>query len=204
VDEFPDLDRGYYDQVQAELESNGFRFLDDVENVSLTRALPAFRTPVRILSGDRAGVIARIYQVRPLGRAGRDIRIIELMTELSDFSFICTTNGELFAEPTDVHGIRATRLAADASVQQLLDRHRQTLEEILAQNPSLHFIPCPTLDDVLKSARHAHAVRSVHRKRHGYVTQEDLKLIRGEPLTPLDRQIFEHIDQLEAGERALL
>jgi hypothetical protein len=55
---------------------------------------------------------------------------------------------------------------------------------------------------VLTSTRHAHAVRAVHRKRNGYVTLDDMKLIRGEPLTDLDRKIFEEINQLEATERS--
>jgi hypothetical protein len=202
ADEFLDLDHDFYDRTQQAFEGQGFSFIEDVENVTLSRALPAFRTFVRMMLGDNDAVVARIYQMRPSGRAGRDIRTIELTTELSDFTFVCTTNAQMFIDATETHGIRTDRFPADAAPAEILRRHRETVAGLLAKNPSVQVVSCPTLQDVLKSARHAHAVRAVHRKRNGYVTQEDLKLIRGEPLTELDRQIFEEINQLEAKERS--
>jgi hypothetical protein len=201
ADEF-DLDREFYDRTRQAFEAQGFHFLEDVENVTLSQALPAFRTFVRTMIGESNSVMARIYQMRPSGSAGRDIRTTELTTELSDFTFVCTTNAQLFLDATETRGILTNRCAADVSPAELLRRHRESVASVLAKNPGVTVATTPTLQDVLKSDRHAHAVRSVNRKRNGYVTEEDLKLVRGEPLTELDRQIFDEINKLEAKERS--
>ncbi len=200
-DEFLDLDRDFYDQMRQAFEGQGFHFLEDVENVTLSQALPAFHTFVRIMSGESDSIIARIHQMLPSGSAGRDIRTIELTTEFSDFTFVCTTNAQLFLDATETRGIQTNRCPANIPPPELLRRHREAVAEMLTRNPGVTVAKTPTLQDVLNSDRHAHAVRSVNRKRNGYVTEEDLKLIRGEPLTELDRQIFEEINQLEAKER---
>jgi hypothetical protein len=201
-DDFADLDRAFYDSAQRELESLGFRLLDDVENVTLSRNLPAMRTFARTMTGDDDTVVARIYQLLPTGRGGRDIRTIELTTELSDFTFLVTTNAEINLDSGDIRGINITRLPASTSASQLVQHHRGTLASLRAKTASLQPVRCSTMDAIFGSTRRSHAVRAVHRKRNGYVTLDDMKLIRGEPLTELDQRIFEEINQLEADERA--
>ncbi|HEX8524094.1 MAG TPA: hypothetical protein VF669_17705 [Tepidisphaeraceae bacterium] len=199
--DFSDLDKTFYDHTQRALEAHGFRFLDDVENTTISQALPAFRTFIRTMIGDDDATAARILQMRPSGSAGADHRIIELTTEFSDFTFLITTTGALPLDSATVDGITRHMLPPDTAPDQLLTRHREHLSAALAKNPSLTVVRCLTLDDVLKSSRHAHAVRAVHRKRTGYVTEDDLKRIRGEPLTDLDRKIFDEINALEAADR---
>ena len=201
TEEFIDLDRGYYEQIQKFFESEKFRYLEDVENVTLSRAYPALRTFERTMIGDNDGVIVRISQILPLGRVGRDIRNIELTSEFSDFTFLVTTNAEILLD-TDTGGVKLNRLRLNTGPAELLSTHRASLIELQAKKPGVTVVKCPTLDAVLKSARRQHAVHSVHRKRNGYVTESDMKLIRGEPLTDLDRKIFEEINQLEAQERS--
>jgi len=202
LDDFPDLDRSFYEGAQSALESQDFAFIEDVENTTLSRALPALRTFVRTMVGDGDTIVARIFQLLPSGRAGRDIRTIELTTEFTDFTFLVTTNAALALDAPDIRGITIARFSPETSAVDLLGKHRAALAALRAKNPSLQPVRCSTLDAVLTSTRHAHAVRAVHRKRNGYVTLDDMKLIRGEPLTDLDREIFEGINQLEASDRA--
>jgi hypothetical protein len=198
-DDFPDVDRVFYDSTQRELETLGFRFLDDVENVTLSRNMPALRTFSRTMTGDDDTIVARIYQLLPTGRGGRDIRAIELTTEFTDFTFMVTTNAEIQLDASNIRGIIITRLPPSTSASQLVQHHRSAVAAARSKTSSA--VRCSTMDAIFNSIRRAHAVRAVHRKRNGYVTLDDLKLIRGEPLTELDQQIFEEINQLEADER---
>src|SRR6266542_4085842 len=104
-DEFPDLDIGFYASAQTALESQGFRLLDDVENMTLSQALPALRTFTRTMAGDNDRTVARISQIRPSGRFGREIASLEFCTEFNDFSFLCTTNAEVSLDAVDTRGI---------------------------------------------------------------------------------------------------
>jgi hypothetical protein len=62
--DFDRLDRGYYDDNRAWLEAQGFVHLADVENLTLSRAMPNLRTFLRVMAGDGGAVTAAVYQVR--------------------------------------------------------------------------------------------------------------------------------------------
>jgi hypothetical protein len=62
--EFDRLDLGYYDDTRAWLEAQGFVHLADVENLTLSRAMPNLRTFLRVMAGDGGAVTAAVYQVR--------------------------------------------------------------------------------------------------------------------------------------------
>jgi hypothetical protein len=62
--EFDRLDARYYDDTRAWLEAQGFEHLGDVENLTLSAAMPNLRTFLRVMAGDGGAVTAAVYQVR--------------------------------------------------------------------------------------------------------------------------------------------
>jgi len=62
--DFDRLDLGYYDDTRAWLEAQGFTWLADVENVTLSGAMPNLRTFLRVMAGEGGAVTAAVYQVR--------------------------------------------------------------------------------------------------------------------------------------------
>jgi hypothetical protein len=62
--EFDRLDGRYYDDTRDWLAAQGFVYLADVENVTLSRAMPSLRTFLRVMAGDGGETTAAVYQVR--------------------------------------------------------------------------------------------------------------------------------------------
>ena len=148
--EFP-LDQEFYDQTQAALESLGFRLLGDRENLTLTRAFPKLRTFVRaMVSGD--GTISSFHyhlqSVTP--KRTLNIQTIELGSELSDGTFLTTTNSLQSAPGTTTPGVDCKRHAAATSPDELLRDHRERLDTALAARPSLAVTRTASREDDLQ------------------------------------------------------
>lgn len=134
---FRDLDHRFYDATRVELEALGFRFLADIEDLTLSRQFPSMRTFIRSLTGDQGTISAAIYQLkfrgfyRILQLAGLLARrpfFVDFETEFSDGTFLATSNTAETDLNSAVPEIHRYRLAQAAPVAQLLAVHREQLE----------------------------------------------------------------------------
>jgi len=92
--QFPWLSSTFYDETQRDLESEGFRFLANVEDATLSETHPDKRTYVRLFTLPDGSVRAAAWEVvlgGPQGRPGTTIRTVELLTELTDGGCVSTT-----------------------------------------------------------------------------------------------------------------
>src|ERR1700760_2343908 len=64
---FPEADIAVYDRVRQELESRAYRWLADVENLTLSRIYPANRTFVRLFVDGGGMIRASAYHLHPRG-----------------------------------------------------------------------------------------------------------------------------------------
>jgi mRNA-degrading endonuclease toxin of MazEF toxin-antitoxin module len=126
--DFPNLDREFYDETQAALESLGFRWLGDRENLTLTKAFPKLRTFVRAMVSADGTISSYHYHIQAITPKGtRNIQTIELGSELSDGTFLTTSNSLQSAPGTTYPGIDSKRHAAATSPDELLCDHRERL-----------------------------------------------------------------------------
>jgi hypothetical protein len=139
AEEFTWLDLNYYDAKQAELESLGFKKIDDIESLHQSNAFPETRTFCRTLIDSGQAIVAEIEQMRfvePKSESEKlfDLRSVYLGSEFSDGSFLVTNNALGINPIQDVDGIVVVQLPPDTSVEKLLDAHEDKIESICESN----------------------------------------------------------------------
>ena len=174
--EFPHLDAAHYVTGRQELEADGFTWLADVEDVTVTAAggamLPA---AMRVLAGDDGAVVAAIYHARARG-AGASYRIADFETPLDDGTFLITSNAALagrLASPPEVH---AEFHADDTPVAALLARHRERMAEHASTHAGVAALPTSTLAEALQHQERLDAIKVRFRNaRPGLISAEELQ-----------------------------
>lgn len=175
--EFPGLDLAFYDAHRAWLEEQGFVFIGDRENVTLTRHFPHLRTFIRACVGDGGATLAGVYHVRPGGwmkpiaEAGAvpdEMKVLEFETELNNGTFITTGNTlDASTAGSNVPGITAHRYPKATPPGELLGAHRAAVRAALASSPALKATHCHTADEVIAFQHRMQAMKSAHRQLLG-------------------------------------
>jgi hypothetical protein len=186
--EFRGADFDYYARTQQVLERSGFDCLGDVEDVTTARQFPSMRAFLRVMSGDDGSVMAAIYHVRVsgfirmmqiIGVVPRQMKMLDLETELSDGSFIVTCNS-LGADTTGaVPRVARFQYARETPPAELLDLHRQQVQQALIRDRGLSPRPARTLDDVIAAQHRLQAIKNAHKQKIGYMDRHELANIAG-------------------------
>ena len=139
---YPRLDLRFYDALRDFLRAEGFEYAGDVENLTLTGQMPHMRTFIRAMSGDRGAVIAGFYHVvvrgwqapfQWIGLIPRRLQVLDLETELSDGTWVVTTN-TLNVDTTPLQeNLRVLRMPLRTSYPEVLQAHRDRLRDVLAE-----------------------------------------------------------------------
>lgn len=134
------LDLDFYDEVQNVLHAGGFEVEGDVENISLTRQMPRLRTFIRVMSGDQGSIIAGFYHLvlrrwqAPLQWIGvipRRLQTLDLETELSDGTWVVTSNTRDIDTTPLQGGVHMLRLPSRTPWPEVLRTHRERLGVVL-------------------------------------------------------------------------
>ena len=124
---FPDADLEFYDRARKELEARRYRWLADVEDLTLSRIYPANRTFMRVFV-DAGGMIRGCaYHLHPRGVVvsllqlvqlyPRHLRVLELVTEIQGtFLVTSNTNGVDRLEPPPEAKVERLPLASFSSL----------------------------------------------------------------------------------------
>jgi len=164
--DFPNLDHEFYDETQAALESLGFRWLGDRENLTLTKAFPKLRTFVRMLVSAEGTISSFLYHIQAMTPKGtHDIRAIELGSELSDGTFLVTSNTLQSGPAKTQPGIDSQRHPATTPPAELLRNHRERLRAALENRPGLTVTRILSRDDDLQFQWRMQAVQAGIRRR---------------------------------------
>ena len=65
--DFGYLDLKYYERTWEKLREEGFRFLGDIEDLTLSRVHPRLRSFIKCLVSGDGTIMAGIYHMKPLG-----------------------------------------------------------------------------------------------------------------------------------------
>ncbi len=197
--EFPHLDAGHYDAGQQALEAEGFAWLADVEDVTVTAAGGAMMpAAMRVMAGDEGAVIAAIYHARARC-AGASYRIADFETPLQDGTFLITSNAALagkLASPPEVH---AEFHADDTPVATLLARHRERLAEHARTHAGVGALPTSTLADALQHQERLDAIKVRFRSaRPGLISAEELQRLAPPGTESIAPKVAAQLVQLDA------
>ena len=199
--DFPELDHEFYERVRSCLEAQGFRFLGDRENVTLTRLAPDSRMFVRTMVSADGTIFGGVYHMKQ--RRARnypaEIRTIEFETEFSDGTFLTTNNS--LARTLPVPGIEAERLAVETPPDELLRIHRERLARVAASRPYLAATKVQTMEDGIAFQHRMQAVKARHKQSIGYTNVQSVEKALGRSLLLPERTFAAEIEKLSEDER---
>jgi hypothetical protein len=163
---FPEADLEYYDRARQELEREGFRWVGDLEDLSLTKLSPETRTFMRVFVDGGGMIRGAVYHVRPRGvvvllqaalRIPRELRVIELVSEIEG-GFLSTSNTHNVERLEIPPEVSAERLPPETSAAKLVARHSERVAEHVRRHPEKLPVVFDSLDDVLTSVARGNAV----------------------------------------------
>jgi hypothetical protein len=193
--EFPNIDLSFYERVRADLERRGFKFLGDIENMTLTKVFPHMRTLIREMVSDDGMIMASAYHAR---LPQRDVKSVDFITELSDERYLVTGTSEERTLP--VPGIEKLSCGYATPLEELLGIHKQRLDEALTSNPSIVATKVTILEESEELSRRLHNKRAMDRKARGFITAEDFQKIKGRALTAKEKLVFVEVEKLTREE----
>jgi hypothetical protein len=207
---FPQADMAFYDRARIEMQGLGYRFVADVEDVTMTEAYPASRTFMRLMSDSGGLVRAALYHVQPRGMVisilqlvqvvPRHLRVVELVTEI-DGVFLATANTQNLDRLEPPIEVRTERLPMATSVAKLVAHHQSRIADYLNSNP--HQLPRSVVDydEIMASIARSQVAMARHRQKVGGLTRDELERIKGRPLTAYEEQFLHEIQSTpsEAG-----
>ncbi|MEO6436544.1 MAG: hypothetical protein ABIP55_12405 [Tepidisphaeraceae bacterium] len=204
--EFRGADLAFYDNTQKYLERQGFRALGDVEDVTATREFPQMRSFLRVLSGDAGAVTAAVYHVNLrglfrlmqfFGAVPKQLKIIDLETELSDGTFLVTCNFKGADTTGPVPRITRFQYSSETTAEELLRLHREQVEQARRRDAAVVPVLARTLEEVLASQNRLQEIKNAHKQKMGFMDSKELESIAGQ-WTP---QVQEVADEIERRKR---
>jgi hypothetical protein len=190
--QFPELDHDFYNRMRSALEAEGFRFLGDQENVTLSRLVPQMRTFVRTIASADGTTFGGAAHAKFGGAA--DIESVDLETELNDGLFVITSNRPGSARTPTVPGIDAHYTAEDTPPNELFRIHRERLADLFKSRPHLVAIRVDSMEKVIAAYHRMQQVVVNHMQASGYadaagLSAASVEKVMGRPLTKLQRDI---------------
>lgn len=179
------LDIKWYDATAQLLVRNGFRSLADVEDKTITESPGTVLSAImlRCMVSRDGSVTAALYHphLKPFwlramlwltGKLPKHVTDFE--TELTDGSFVATSNAAAAASIAMPPMLRAEYLKAGTPPLEVLQRHRQRVSEVLAANPGVTARVVRTHADLLAAQHRQNALKAAYRGEVGGITREEL------------------------------
>ncbi|MGE0867356.1 MAG: hypothetical protein AB7P03_02255 [Kofleriaceae bacterium] len=201
-DAFPEADLEFYDRAKRELEHRGYRFLADVEDLTLSRIYPENRTFLRLLV-DAGGMIrASAYHMHPRGVVisllqlvqlfPRHLRVVELVSEVQG-RFLVTSNTQGIDRLEPPPEARVERVHISTPIGELVARHEARITDYVRSHPERAPVNFESLADVLASTARAHVAMARHRQRVGGLSRDELERLKGRPLSANEEEFLREV-----------
>jgi hypothetical protein len=188
--DFANLDRQWYESSSAQLTALDYRHLGDVVNKTIEQAT-GITTVIRIfVSADGTTAVGMFHlalPTQPARLAGRKLYTIEFETELTDGTFIATSNTGETDLTTPPPAIHRNRQPLDTPLTDLASLHETEKAKVLEGKPGVSCITIGTLAEAMESQRRENVIKAAFRKGIGYVDPEEVRRIAraGHPDDPV-------------------
>ncbi len=203
--DFPFADVTFYDRVQRELEAIGFRKLQDVEDLTLSRVYPDARTFVRVLVDDGGLIRVGAFHLRSrgglvglfsaLGVIPRHVHVVELVTEVAHGRFLITTPTRGLDRLDPPPEAEVERLAPGTPVATLVAHHRERIQEHLRAHPAQSPVRVDSYDAAMASVQRGHVVASRHRQNIGRLSRDELERMTGAPIGEEEAELLHEVQR---------
>jgi hypothetical protein len=206
---FDGLDVDFYETTRTRLETLGFRYFGDVENVTVASSFTLFRMHaiLRVMVGDGGTVVAAVYHVRMfgfprllqlVGALPRQLKIVDFESELTNGQHVCTGNTLESDTTAPFPGISKRRFPMTTPVEQLIAHHRIHLYDELAADPDAQPVYFASLEDVLEFQNRQEMIKAAHKARTGYINENDLKsVLRKDQLNETEHEVLDEVRRLQ-------
>jgi hypothetical protein len=199
---FPEADLDFYDRAKKELEAKHYRWLADVEDLTLSRIYPQNRTFLRLFTDGGRMIRASAYHLHPRGVVisllqlvqlyPRHLRVIELVSEVSgQFLVTSNTHGVDRLEPPPE--AKVERMPLTARALDVVAKHEARITDYLRTHPERTPVYFETLDDVLASIGRAHVAMARHRQKVGGLSRDELERLKGRPLNEAEEAFLREV-----------
>jgi hypothetical protein len=199
---FPEADLDFYDRARHELEGRRYRWIADVEDLTMTRIYPQNRTFLRLFVDAGGMVRASAYHLHPRGIVisllqlvqlfPRHLRVVELVSEIQG-TFLVTSNTHGVDRLEPPPEARVERLPLGTPLAQIIARHEARITELLRAHPERAPVSFESLDDLLASMARAHVVMARHRQKVGGLSRDELERLKGRPLSPAEEAFLREV-----------
>jgi len=199
---FPEADVAFYDRAREELMKRGYRWLADVEDLTMSRIYPENRTFLRLFS-DAGGMIrASIYHLHPRGVVvsllqlvqlfPRNLRVVELVTEVRG-TFIVTSNTHGIDRLEPPPEAKIERLRPKTPLAEIVAHHEQRITALLKAHPERVPTTFESYEDVIASIARAHVSMARHRRSVGGISKDELERLKGRPLSAAEEAFLREV-----------
>ncbi len=183
------LDLRYYRSIQKDLEKEGFRYIEDIENITLRNSPGNVFLPVMIrtmISSDGA-ISAGIYHPKAklwlrvvlfLTRKSLG-KVVDLETEMNDGVFLVTSNAESASAMDSPPLIKAKYFSKNTPLSILLSYHRNSMKEYIREHSSASYTRLEAIEDIRKSQNRMNAIKAAFRGEIGGIGKDELLKIGG-------------------------
>jgi hypothetical protein len=199
---FPEADLDFYDRVRQELEGKGYRWLADVEDLTMSRIYPQNRTFLRLFI-DAGGMIrASAYHLHPRGVVvsllqlvqlfPRHLRVVELVSEVQG-TFVVTSNTHGVDRLEPPPEARVERLPLQTPILDIVKQHETRIRELLRAHPERAPTSFETYEELLASMARAHVAMARHRQKVGGLSRDELERLKGRPLSATEEAFLREV-----------
>ena len=199
---FPEADLGFYDRARDELTAKSYRWLADVEDLTMSRIYPENRTVLRLFVDAGGMVRGSVYHLHPRGVVvsllqlvqlfPRNLRVVELVTEVKG-TFVVTSNTHGIDRLEPPPEARIERLKPNAPLAEVVARHEARITEMLKAHPERTPVCFESFEDVLASIARAHVAMARHRRSVGGLSRDELERLKGRPLSASEEAFLREV-----------
>ncbi len=192
---FKQLDMEFYNQGQRWLESMGYTFVADEENLTVRNNSGTQCMLRRLISRDRT-TLATFYHFK---KFGKDAKVLDLETWASNGSFVCTSNAASAGKLDYPPQIDAYFFPAETPLDAVLQGHEGRLNTFYAQNPGVSAYALSGVEDMRRMGDEMQRIKSEFRSGRG-VSRDELERIAGKS-SPMIDDVAQALEQRQAAKR---
>jgi len=200
------LDMEFYVQKSEELGQLGFRWLKDIVIVELEQNWMRCRSVIRtFLSGDGT-TMSGVYHARFGGLVGllskigllpRKIKVTDFETELSDRTFVTTSDAPMAGKSSEFPGISRLFLPVGISSSELWAAHCEHVrEEIEQKGRTVMPVILRTFEELCASQDRLQLLKSRHRNSAAFDAGAEVMRHGGGAMTPDQMEMADEVARL--------
>ena len=195
-------DYPYYSDITNSLQSHGYVFAADVENLTNSRIYPDYATCDRLLrAGDGTSYVAAFSVRSPFHpRVARHLRpwlhCCSLCTRFTNDTFLTTKFFDGLPQfPCPNHFLET--LQWEAGIDALIARHSQRMVEHLTANPAERVVTTVSTREILDAIMKSHEIVNKNRTERGFLSPQEFRTML-EKLGGKPNQVNWLVDALES------